>query len=181
MLWQTQPFSILSQSRQPVRIEGVGFGDEVAPNTLQKMKDLINSSIRNYYVRRWAEKITEQASNDTERIHDIYHFLATRTRYLKDPPDLELIRTPPVSLELIEHGEIPALDCDDLTVLSLSLLKSIGFPVALRASSYLPDKVLVHVYGLVRVNSRWVPFDLVKRMGPGWEAPMATRIMDMEV
>jgi transglutaminase-like putative cysteine protease len=174
-------FSVWKQANYPVRIEGIGFGDAVAPNTLKKMKDLINLSIRNYYVRRWAEVITEKASNDEERVMLIYDFLAKKTRYLKDPPDLELIRTPPVSLELIEQGQIPALDCDDLTVLSLALLKSIGFPVAMRAASYTPDQILTHVYGLVKVGQRWIPFDLVKKMGPGWEAPAPTRIMDMEV
>jgi len=173
---------VSNQARQFVRFEGIGNGEEIASNTMIKMRNIINSSIRNYYVRRWAEIITDSLiDSDYEKVKAVYDFLATRTRYLKDPFGLELLKTPPVSLQLIEAGDRPALDCDDLTILSLSLLKSIGFPVALRAVSYHLDKRFRHIYGLVKVKNEWIPFDLVKLPGLGREHPGVTRIVDMEV
>lgn len=173
---------ISNQATHLVRFEGVGTGEGIALNTMRKMRDIINSSVRNYYVRRWAEVITDSSvDTDYGKVQAIYDFLFQRTRYLKDPLDVELIRTPPVLLQLIEAGDRPAVDCDDLSVLSLSLLKSIGFPVALRATSYHPDKRFRHIYGLVKVKNQWVPFELVGHPGLGKEHPNITRIFDMEV
>lgn len=167
-----------------VRIEGLGYGSEVTPKTLRIMSDMINQSIKNYYVRRWAEKIVERsAEDDLSKVLSVYHFLEKHTQYLKDPFGIELLKSPVVSLQLIEAGEIPSLDCDDLVILSLSLLKSIGFRVGMRAVSYTPEKVYTHVYGLVYVEPYgWLPFDLVKNLGVGNEAPLVKyHYIDVEV
>ncbi len=176
---------IAGQTVHLQRLEPLGFGQVITSNTLQKMKRIVNDSIRNYYVRRWAEKMVENTpedGSDTTRVHAIYDYLATYTRYLKDPWGLELLKTPLVSLQLLDIGETPSLDCDDLTILAMSLLKSIGFRVGFRATSYRPDKKFSHVYGLVKIKGiGWVPFDLVKKPGVGFEPPAPTNIYDMEV
>jgi transglutaminase-like putative cysteine protease len=177
-------WNISRQVNHPVRIEFLGFGEEITPNTMNRMGSIINSSIRDYYVRRWAEKIIERTGeDDLSRAEAIYYFLSTHTNYVKDPTGLELLKTPKVSLNLIEMGEIPGLDCDDLTILSMALLKSIGFRVGLRATGYKPDGKYTHVYGMVLIKPyEWVPFDLVKNLGLGNEAPMNKMAQkDMEV
>ncbi len=168
----------------PTRTEFLGYGDEITTNTMAKMKDIINKSIKDYYVRRWAEKIIERAGrNDFARVDAIYRFLYSTTNYVKDPLGLELLKTPQVALQLIEIGEVPGLDCDDLTILSLSLLKSIGYPVALRAVGFRRnDNKYTHIYGLVHIQRMgWIPFDLVHGIGLGNEPPGILRAIDMEV
>ena len=176
-------WNISKQVNHLVRVEFLGVGEEVTPNTMNKMKDIINSSIKDFYVRRWAEKIVENAGKDDyTKVDFIYNFLVSHVKYLKDPHHVELLKTPKVSLQLLEVGETPSLDCDCMAILSLSLIKSIGIPVALRATSYKPDGKFSHVYGLVFIKSQgWVPFDLVKFQGLGWEAPNMIRVLDMEV
>jgi transglutaminase-like putative cysteine protease len=170
-------------SQQPVKKVFIGYGDEAIHNTLRIMRDLIIRSSVNNYVRRWAEKIVEGATSNIDRVRSIYDFIARHSYYLKDPSGFEFIKTPPVSLQLIEVGEKTALDCDDFTVLSLSLLKSIGFHTALKAIAIRPDKKFVHVYGLVEVEKdKWMPIDLTKpENGLGWEWPNPTRITEMVV
>ncbi len=167
-------WGISQQANQPVSIEFLGFGEEITLNTMNRMGSIINSSIRDYYVRRWAEKIIERTGeDDASRAQVIYDFLSNHTNYVKDPTGLELLKTPKVSLQLIERGEIPGLDCDCLTILSMALLKSIGFRVGMRAAGYRPDGKFTHIYGLVLIKPYgWVPFDLVKNLGLGNEAPM---------
>lgn len=167
----------------PVRKLYLGSGDSAIRNTLELMAKIIRASSQNYYVRRWAEKIVQGVpEKDYQgRVWAIYDFIRRHMRYLRDPHGTELLKTPLVSLQLWEVGDIPLLDCDDVTILSLSLLKSIGFPVALRAASYQADKKFRHVYGMVKILNDWVPLDLVKDYGPGWEAPGATRLMDLKV
>jgi transglutaminase-like putative cysteine protease len=169
---------------QPVRFQSLGSGSEVTPRTMELMRKIINDSIRNYYVRRWAEKIIEKAGeDDLSKVQAVYDFLDSHTRYVKDPEGFELLKSPVVSLQLLDAGDIPALDCDDLVILSMSLLKSIGFRVGMRAVSYTPEKIYTHVYGLVYVKPYgWIPFDLVKHLGLGNEAPLIKyHYIDMEI
>jgi len=169
----------------PIRKEYLGIGETAIKNTLKKMKEIINESSINYYVRRWAEKITVGAnSDDLSIVKAVFDFLARYTEYRKDPYKMEMLKTPPVSLQLLELGEVPMGDCDCLTILSLSLIRSLGIQVALRATSYLPDKSFRkgHVYGLVKVKEKWIPFDLVaKQYGFGFGMPGYTKIIDLEV
>lgn len=175
--------SMSQQVKQPVNRIFIGYGDAAILNTLKIMKGIIISSSANYYIRRWAEKIVEGAQTNLEKIQAIYIFIVSHSRYLKDPAGFEFIKTPPVSLQLIEIGEIANLDCDDYAVLSLSLLKSIGFHVALKAIAVRANKKFTHVYGLVEYEKgKWIPIDLVKpEMGLGWEWSNPTRAIDMKV
>jgi hypothetical protein len=105
-------------------------------------------------------------------------------RYTRDPAGFEYIQTPPVVLEDIRsyqigQGDRPAGDCDDMTVLSLSLLKSIGFQVAIKVVSFHNHKKFSHVYGLVQIGNDWITCDCVRPdRDMGWEAQGLTRVME---
>lgn len=179
-------FSGISQEvndLMPTRSEFIGFDDSAIYNTLEKMRDIIIVSCTNPLVRRFAEKIVRGERTDKDKVEAIYQFIASHCEYLRDPHGFELLRTPTVGLQIIELGDIFQGDCDDLCILSLSLLKSIGFPVVLRAASYKPDLKFKHVYGMVFIRDHgWTSIDCIRPMaGLGWEAPGATRIMNMEV
>jgi len=170
----------------PVRKAYLGHGDEAIANTLKIMRDIIRASSQNYIVRRWAEKIVEgiPREDDIGRVRAIADYIRARSYYVRDSHGTELLKTPLVTLQLWDVGEKTHLDCDDFTVLSLSLLKSIGFPVAMRAAAYGSD-TFRHVYGLVQIRQNgkriWIPLDLTTDYGPGWEHPAKTRTMDLVV
>lgn len=179
-------FSGISQEvydLMPTRSEFIGYDDSAIYNTLKKMKEIIIVSCTNPLVRRFAEKIVRGERTDKDKVESIYQFMAGHCEYLRDPHGFELLRTPLVGLQIIELGDVFSADCDDMVILSLSLLKSIGFPVVLRAASYKPDLKFKHVYGMVFIRDQgWTSIDCVRPiMGLGWEAPGATRIMNMEV
>ncbi len=169
----------------PCRKEFLGFGEDAVVNTVSKMKKIINDSMTPY-VRGWAEKILtfyNVAANDKlGEVMAIYNFLRTHLRYTRDPLGLEYVQTPPVLLEMLDRGETPMADCDDYTVLGLSLLKSIGYPTAIKIAGYKPDKKFTHVYGLVNIKNKWLPFDAIKadRMF-GYEHPGATVAREFEM
>lgn len=170
----------------PVYRQFLGFGEIAITNTVDKIHHIIKASMYNPYIRKWAEKIIGEIppgpQHQMEEVRAIGDFVKYNVRYTKDPRGLEYIQTPPVLLQMIERGETPMGDCDDMTTLSLSLLKSIGYPVATKIASYRPDKKYSHIYGLVFVNNQWLPIDCVKRDMPiGWEAPGSTRFSEKEV
>ena len=166
--------------------EYIGTGDGAIYNTVTKMKQIITGSSRNPYVREWAKKIMGrvEVNNKKAEASAIFDFVRDHVRYTKDPLGFEYITTPPALLEDIRlytegRGERPVGDCDDMTVLSLSLLKAIGFHVAIKVVSFTPSKKFGHVYGLVQIGHEWIPFDCVRPdQDMGWESKGHTRVME---
>lgn len=169
--------------------EYIGTGDNAIYNTVSKMKQIISESSKNPYVREWARDIlgyvdVNDKMNEARAVHN---FVRDNVRYTKDPFGFEYIQTPPVLLEAIRErnksgGNRPTGDCDDMTVLSLSLLKSIGFPVAIKVVSFHENGRFSHVYGLVQVKGQWIPIDCVRPDKQlGWEATGLTRVMETQI
>ncbi len=169
----------------PVQKIDLGFGRVGVPRrTAQRMRDIIRKSSANLYVRKWAEKIVQDVVDRDEdgEVEAIYDFLQRKTRYARDPRGTEFIQTPPFVLKHIELGMVPSLDCDDYTVTGLSLLRSLGYPTIIRVTGYRDDGRFTHVYGMVKVDGRWVCFDPVRKdQFLGWEAPGKQRQIDLEV
>lgn len=166
----------------PLIVKNIGEGDIAIRNTVKEMGRIIEESSNNYYVRKWAEKILEplESNLDLYRVVErVFEFLVKHTKYLQDIHGMEFIKTPPLVLQELERGEVPQLDCDDYTVTSLSLLKSVGFPVAIRIIATKSDREFDHVYGLVRIKNKWCPLDLTISQGDvGTEFPYPTRKAD---
>ena len=166
--------------------EYIGTGDQAIYNTVEKMKSIINTSARNPYVREWAQKAVAQVDvNDKKgEASAIHRFVRDHVRYTKDPLGFEYLQTPPTLLEDIRmnrdgKGDRPIGDCDDMTLLSLSLLKSIGFNVAIKVVSFTESKRFGHVYGLVQIGYDWIPIDCVRpEKHLGWESQGHTRAME---
>ena len=164
----------------------IGTGDQAIYNTVSKMKEIINTSSRNAYVREWAKKILSRIKVNDKRAEAgaVYEFVRDYVRYTKDPLGYEYITTPPTLLEDIRlyqegQGDRPVGDCDDMTTLSLSLYKAIGFPVAIKVVSFTPNKKFGHVYGMVRVGTEWIAIDCVRPdQDMGWESKGHTRVME---
>jgi transglutaminase-like putative cysteine protease len=125
-----------------------------------------------------------EVNNKKAEAEAIFNFVRDNVRYTKDPYGFEYITTPPVLLEDIRlyiegKGDRPVGDCDDMAILSLSLLKSIGFQVAIKVVSFTQNKKFGHVYGLVRIGYDWVPIDCVRPdQSLGWESKGHTRVME---
>jgi len=170
----------------PQSEEYIGTGDTAIYRTVDKMKSIIIDSSKNVYVREWAKKIVARVEVNKKQAEAsaIFNFVRDNVRYTKDPYGFEYVTTPPVMLEDIRlytegRGERPVGDCDDMTVLSLSLLKSIGFQVAIKVVSFTPNKKFGHVYGLVRIGYDWMPVDCVRPdQSIGWESKGHTRVME---
>ena len=169
----------------PVRYESLGFGRVGIPKrTAERMREMIHEAGQNLYVRKWAEKVVADIVDRDEdgEANAIFRFLQTKTRYAHDPRGTEFIQTPPYILKHIELGLRPSLDCDDYTVIGLSMLRSLGYQTLIRVTGYRPDGKFSHVYGMVRVDGNWIAFDPVRKNVPmGWEAPSAKRRMDIPV
>lgn len=135
------------------------------------MRELILEGQGHPLVREHAERAVSglPPGQPVAEARAVYDYVGQRTEYRRDPIINEWIRTPWHMLGEVDAYEArqsrkrPQLDCDDLTVLSLAMLASIGFDVAIRVVSTRPDRQYNHVYGLAVLGARTVvPIDLTR-------------------
>lgn len=169
----------------PITHIDIGNNDTAIYNTVKIMANVVNESSSNYKVRKFVEKILENkydgVFNEEKIVNIIYSYIIKNTKYLYDIEGIELIKSPLLIIDELESGFKPQLDCDDYTVFSLSLLKSVGFPVAIRIIASNGTKEYDHVYGLVKINKQWTPIDCTLHMDVGYEYHSPNRIADYEI
>lgn len=165
----------------PITTQFIGFGENSIYNTVDTIHKIVKVSSNNPYIRAWAEKIIKnvQAKDKIGEVSAIHNFVKWNVRYTKDPLGMEYVQTPLVLLKAIELDEIPMGDCDDMTTLSLSLYRSIGYPVATKVTSYSGNGQYSHIYGLVNINNQWIPSDTtISSQNFGWEAKTMTKVFE---
>lgn len=173
----------------PTKMVNIGTGEHAAINTIDEMLKIIKESSGHPYVRQWAERLISKlpARDQASEAAKIYYFLRDNCRYTPDPLDLEYVQTPPLTLQSIEAGQTPCMDCDDYATTAASLLRSIGIPCRITITSYFGNHDWSHVYcealigqlndgTLSGKSAQWVTIDPIKNDKPfGWRAPNPTR------
>ena len=169
----------------PIKKLNIGTGEDAANKTLELMSEIINKSFQNWRIRELAVNITKDlpARDEYNEVMSIYEWVRNNTRFVRDPRGTELLHSPLVALDKIAMGDKFSGDCDDLSILLASLIKSIGYPIALRIASYKEDKCFSHVYVLVKVKGQWISLDpiLPQEYNAHFELPNITRLADIEI
>lgn len=186
MRFLPQAYSVHGQQEE-YRESEIGHGDDAIYATVQRMASIIRESSKSPLIREWARTILErvQVNKKYDEAQAIHNFVRDNVRYTRDPHGWEYIQTPPVLLGGIEQylrrrAARPIGDCDDMTVLSLSLMKSVGFPVVIKTVGYGPR--FSHVYGMVYVDGKWAVTDTVRPdKWLGWESSGIARVMEVQV
>ena len=88
-----------------------------------------------------------------EAVNEIYEFVNKNIDYVKDIRRIETLQTAEKTLE-IKFG-----DCDDKVILSGSMLRCIGYDICLVNVDLTNQKSYDHIFLLVLVNDKWIPFD----------------------
>jgi hypothetical protein len=121
-------------------------------------------------VRRLAEQFCQGlASKDyTSEYLAIYYGILGRTRYMKDPRTVELVKAPYLLADEILQGGTPSIDCDDYAALLAALDLSVGgscslVTVAFRNAFFQGQRQYSHVLAraLVPGSRAWVIQDPV--------------------
>jgi hypothetical protein len=124
----------------------------------------------NALVRQMAEDICQglRSKDYLSEILAIHNFVWSRTRYMRDPKTVELIRAPYVVCAQIARGETPNLDCDDMAALIGALCLAVGcevrvVTVAFRHMFYQKERQYSHVFCEAREpkTGAWIVCDPV--------------------
>jgi hypothetical protein len=141
-----------------------------APQTVGLLRQTALRSQRLLPVRLLAEKVCEhvRSKDYLSEYIAIYNYVLAHTRYMRDPRTVELVRDPYIVADAMLKGEVPCLDCDDMTALLTALFLSVGaqvriVTVAFRHMFFRGERQYSHVYvqALEPRGGAWVTFDPV--------------------
>jgi transglutaminase-like putative cysteine protease len=140
--------------------------------TVDYIVQLIRSGAKDFCVRQRAIDIlirTHVRPKDyLGEIQTLFEWVKNNVRYTRDIHHVELLHSARRMLEL------RAGDCDDMTILLASMIKSIGHPVRLVLVGFNPrnKKLFSHIYLEALCKGLWIPLDATMNRPIGW-APRA--------
>lgn len=119
--------------------------------TLKLMKRLTKAGKINIDIRQLAMRLAKPngQKNWIGEVANIHKFVRDKIRYIKDVRGVETIQTPEKTLELGQG------DCDDKSILTASLLESIGHPTRFVAVGFHPAG-FNHVYVETKIGTKWI-------------------------
>lgn len=136
--------------------------------TLKVMRDIARDSRTNYAIRKLAEQIITDANVPAKdwagEARAVHSWVQNNIRYTYDINGVEQIQTPDKLLET-RMG-----DCDDMSLLTASLLESLGHPTRFVAVGFAPGD-LSHVFTQTKIGPRWFTSDTTEPKPFGWTPP----------
>lgn len=128
--------------------ESIGFGDYGAAQTLTRMAELVNRSLRVPLVVETANGIaaTVPPRDYVAIAQAIRAWLQRHFRFVRDPLGVELLRDPEYQLrQWMTQGFITG-DCDDAALLGAALGKAVGIGARFVAVGFQDNGPLLHVF-----------------------------------
>lgn len=99
-----------------------------AKQTIDVMRKAALDDANHFDTRRLAEAVCEglDSKDYTSEYLALYHFLLQRTRYMRDPRRVELVRAPYIISRQILEGYRPSVDCDDMATWLAAAILAVG-------------------------------------------------------
>jgi len=164
-LWLDGPQLPTASSPKPrtATLSGIPNGTAGSIATMRAMRQLVRDAIRDpqQKVRESALQILRGVNTFSDQARAIQQWMQSNIEYRRDPPDLELVQTPQVTLQL------RAGDCDDQTVLTAALLQATGHPTQFIAVG-MDGQPLSHVLTQTLIGTSWVAVETIQNRPLGW-------------
>jgi hypothetical protein len=141
-----------------------------APQTIQVMAKAALEDTGHFDTRRLVETVCEKLDSKdyTSEYIACLNFLLQRTRYMRDPRTVELVRAPYIISQQIIAGRRPSIDCDDMTTWLAAAVLALGgqarfVTVAFAHQFFGGRRQFSHVYlqAYEPRNGTWIALDPV--------------------
>jgi transglutaminase-like putative cysteine protease len=153
----------LASTPRRAALSGIPNGQAGSIATLRTMRQIVRDAVRDpkQQIRETALSILRGVNSFSEQARAIQQWVQRNIEYRRDPPDVELVQTPQVTLQL------RAGDCDDQAVLVASLLQATGHPTQFIAIG-LDGAPLTHVLTQTLIGTSWVAVETIEPRPLGW-------------
>lgn len=158
----------------PAYLAAIPPGDDGIAATLSLMARIARaySKLPQFYVlaREVVATAGVEGKDYAGEAEALWQFVRDNVTYRRDIEGVESVQTPDRTLELASG------DCDDQSVLSATLARTLGFPVRFVAAG-IGGSDLEHVWPEVRIGDSWFALDTTEPHGMGWRPPGITKRM----
>jgi hypothetical protein len=158
--------------RQPrIYLGRIPRGYAGTKRTVDYIIQLIRDGAKDFCVRQHAIDILigsrVRPKDYLGEIGTLFEWVKNNVRYTRDIHRVELLHSARRMLEL------RAGDCDDMTILLASMIKSVGHPVRLVLVGFNPmkKKLFSHIYLEAFCKGLWIPLDATMNRPMGWAPP----------
>jgi transglutaminase-like putative cysteine protease len=158
------------------------LGDAGVDQKVDLIYKLVKESDYHPIVRDSAEEIIRNIppQKEYQQVKAVYDFIHEYTDYQRDIASTEMFQASWRVLEKIQKGLRPRLDCDDMTILGMSILRSIGYETRAGVSSTtsIPERDFNHIWFQVYLATKdeWIVFDATKKTRPLGQTPEFKRV-----
>jgi transglutaminase-like putative cysteine protease len=175
-LWLNGPALPIANSPRRAQLSGIPNGTAGSIATMNAMRNLVRAAVRDpqQQIREAALSILRGVNSFSAQARTIQAWVQSTIEYRRDPPDVELVQTPQVTLQL------KAGDCDDQAVLTAALLQATGHPAQFIAVGLNGDP-LSHVLAQTLIGTQWVAVETIEKRGLGWMPPGVTSFYIVKV
>jgi len=170
-------YSEKSSKHYSTIIELTGTPNSLVFQKVDYIKHYINQSSLYPEIKLTAESIVRDADiteNDKlGTVKAVFNWVKEKVYYIKEFP--ETFKAPWTMLEIIQQEGRVSGDCDDFTILLGSLLRSLGFRVAVVITQSRNKNTYTHVFLQVKLNSngKWMSLDPTAKNRPmGWNTAL---------
>lgn len=118
-----------------------------------------NDKVRNFTISLLRDKGIPLYPFSYNAVNAIYEFVNKNVEYVKDIRRIETHYTAEKILENL-YG-----DCDDKVIIAGSMLRTIGMDICICLMDLNNKKSYDHIFLLVLLNGKWVPFDATIQNG----------------
>lgn len=141
-----------------IRQVNVAPGALGARQSLKMMRQIVLAYRANPLIVAYARQIVNlagiRARDYPAQVQAVYDWITQNIAFVRDPVGTDLFMTPDVTLH---NG---AGDCDDLSILFVTLMQSLGHPAGFMAIQEPGADTFNHVFAITRIGERWLCADL---------------------
>lgn len=162
----------------PWQLHQIPDGDAGVEATVRRMQSIYRDALRDPRIVQFAQRLVglDQADGQAAQVQAVAAFVRARWRFVGDSLGFEQLKTPDRLLSESEsYGKLQG-DCDDATLLLMTLLGAIGIQsriVVVQRDPRSPS--FDHVYLEAWDGRRWVALDGVAKGRPLYYRPAGLR------
>lgn len=162
-MWLDGPALPRAHPPRRAALSGIPNGTAGSIATMRAMRHLVRDAVRDpqQQIRETALRILRGVNSFSDQARALQQWVQSHIEYRRDPPDVELVQTPQVTLQL------RAGDCDDHAALIAALLQSTGHPTQFIAVG-LNGAPLSHVLTQTLIGTSWVAVETIEPKPLGW-------------
>lgn len=147
------PAAVLNKRKTPVKHFKKLNGDRGILQTLKIIKVLVEGFKKDIRIRELAGDIVRPFRSNKNKIKALFRWIKKNIKYVRDVDGIETLHTP---YKILRQGYG---DCDDLALLSASMLKAVGYKVYYVVTSNRPDRKFNHIFLRASDGRRKYVFD----------------------